>query len=154
VFSISSQDSGAMSPEAVKLLPDPRWGGGASRSRSFSQGSHTRRNTASNIPEGVFSGGSDFDYGSLQGLSIGNLDLSSSAAGKKKKHHRRNSSVGSYASIVSVDQSIDPVTTNMSKSSMLKEVTVKGVVRMQLPKDQFRLLSDRDLGKFEFGFSC
>ena len=154
VFSISSQDSAAMSPEAVKLLPDPRWGGGASRSRSFSQGSHTRRNTASNIPEGVFSGGSDFDYGSLQGLSIGNLDLSSSAAGKKKKHHRRNSSVGSYASIVSVDQSIDPVTTNMSKSSMLKEVTVKGVVRMQLPKDQFRLLSDRDLGKFEFGFSC
>ena len=82
------------------------------------------------------------------------MDLSSSGAGKKKKHHRRNSSVGSYASIVSVDQSIDPVTTNMSKSSMLKEVTVKGVVRMQLPKDQFRLLSDRDLGKFEFGFSC
>eukprot|EP00986_Skeletonema_menzelii_P008275 scaffold3437_cov145-Skeletonema_menzelii.AAC.7 len=143
VFSISSQDSGAMSPEAVKLLPDPRWGGGTNRSRSFSQGSHTRRNTLSNFPEGIVSGGSDFDYGSLQGLSIGNSNPS--AAGKKKKHHRRNSSVGSYASIVSVDQSIDPVTTNMSKSSMLKEVTVKGVVRMQLPKDQFRLLSDRDL---------
>jgi len=147
VFSISSQDSGPMSPEAVKLLPDPRWGGGggANRARSFSNGSHNRRNTFSNFSEGIISGGSDFDYGSLQGLSIGNVDLAPSAAGKKKKHHRRNSSIGSYASIVSVDQSIDPVTTNMSKSSMLKEVSDKGVVRMQLPKDQFRLLSDRDL---------
>jgi len=152
VFSISSQDSGAMSPEAVKLLPDPRWGGGggANRARSFSNGSHKRHNTFSNFSEGIASGGSDFDYGSLQGLSIGNVDLAPSAAAAaaaagKKKHHRRNSSVGSYASIVSVDQSIDPVTTNMSKSSMLKEVTYDGVVRMQLPKDQFRLLSDRDL---------
>lgn len=152
VFSLSSQDSGAMSPEAVKLLPDPRWGGGgggaANRARSFSSGSHARRNTFSNFSEGL-SGGSDFDYGSLQGLSIGNFDLAPSAAGKKK-HHRRNSSIGSYASIVSVDQSVDPVTTNMSKSSMLKEVTHKGVLRMQLPKDQFRLLSDRDLGKFDW----
>ncbi len=152
VFSISSQDSGAMSPEAVKLLPDPRWGGGgggANRARSFSNGSHKRHNTFSNFSEGINSGGSDFDYGSLQGLSIGNVDLAPSTAAGKKKHHRRNSSIGSYASIVSVDQSIDPVTTNMSKSSMLKEVTYDGVVRMQLPKDQFRLLIDRDLGKFQ-----
>jgi hypothetical protein len=138
-----------MSPEAVKLLPDPRWGGGggANRVRSFSSGSHMRRNTFSNF-SGVISGGSDFDYGSLQGLTIGNnMDLAPNTAGGKKKHHRRNSSVGSYVSVVSTDQSIDPVTTNMSKSSMLKEITNKGVVRMQLPKDQFRLLSDRDLGK-------
>lgn len=149
VFSISSQDSASMTPEAVKLLPDPRWGGGsgANRGRSFSSGSHVRRNTVSTF-SGALSGGSDFDYGSLQGLTIVNMNLASaSSAGGKKKHHRRNSSVGSYASIVSVDQSIDPVTTNMSKSSMLKEVTNKGVVRMQLPKDQFRLLSDRDLGE-------
>ncbi|KAL7447127.1 hypothetical protein ACHAXM_010564 [Skeletonema potamos] len=148
VFSISSQESGGcMSPEAVKLLPDPRWGGGggANRVRSFSSGSHMRRNTFSNF-SGVISGGSDFDYGSLQGLTIGNnMDLAPNTAGGKKKHHRRNSSVGSYVSVVSTDQSIDPVTTNMSKSSMLKEITNKGVVRMQLPKDQFRLLSDRDL---------
>ena len=144
-----------MSPEAVKLLPDPRWGGGggaSNRGRSYSNGSHKRHNTFSNFSEGIVSGGSDFDYGSLQGLSIGNVDLAPSAG--KKKHHRRNSSVGSYASIVSVDQSIDPVTTNMSKSSMLKEVTYDGVVRMQLPKDQFRLLSDRDLGKFQCCISC
>jgi len=142
-----------MSPEAVKLFPDPRWGGGsgsgANRGRSFSSGSHMRRSTFSNF-SGVTSGSSDFDYGSLQGLTIGNMDLAPSTAGGKKKHHRRNSSVGSYASIVSVDQSIDPVTTNMSKSSMLKEITTKGVVRMQLPKDQFRLLSDRDLGKCDY----
>ena len=146
VFSISSQESGAsMTQETLKLLPDPRWGGGsgANRARSFSSGSHQRRNTFSNFS----GGGSDFDYGSLQGLTFTNL---APPAGGGKKKHRRSDSAASYASVISVDQSIDPVTTNMSKSSMFKEVTNKGVVRMQLPKDQFRLLSDRDLGKYSY----
>lgn len=146
VFSISSQESGAsMTQETLKLLPDPRWGGGsgANRARSFSSGSHQRRNTFSNFS----GGGSDFDYGSLQGLTFTNL---APPAGGGKKKHRRSDSNASYASVISIDQSIDPVTTNMSKSSMFKEVTNKGVVRMQLPKDQFRLLSDRDLGKYSY----
>ena len=51
----------------------------------------------------------------------------------------------SVASDVSVDQSVEPVMTNLTKSAMFKGVTNKGVVRLQLPKDNFRLLSDRDL---------
>jgi hypothetical protein len=134
VFSISSQESVT---EAIKLLPDPRWGGGsgANRVRSFSSSS-LRHNSFSSFPEE----GGCFDYGSLQGLSFANL---APHAGGKKKHRRSDS-------VCSIDHSVDPVTTNMSKSSMFKEVTTKGVVRMQLPKDQFRLLSDRDLGKSSY----
>lgn len=64
-------------------------------------------------------------------------------------HRRTNSEVSttSLASAVSVDQSVEPVVTDLSKSAMFKGATNQGVVRLQLPKDNFRLLSDRDLGK-------
>ena len=68
---------------------------------------------------------------------------------QQRKHRRTNSdmSASTYASAISIDRSVDPVMTDMSKSAMFKGVTKKGVVKLQLPKDNFRLLSDLDLGK-------
>ena len=43
--------------------------------------------------------------------------------------------------------------TDMTKSVMFRGVTHMGVVRLQLPKDNFRLLIDRDLGEFSRGSS-
>ena len=74
----------------------------------------------------------------------------------RRKHRRTNSdmSVSTYASAISIDRSVDPVMTDMSKSAMFKGVTNTGVVKLQLPKDNFRLLSDRDLGEFVYCFVC
>ncbi len=74
-----------------------------------------------------------------------------SGAGEVSRLHRRNNSeisTSTYASVASIDKSVDPVMTDMTKSSMFKGLTNEGVVKMQLPKDNFRLLSDRDLGEF------
>ncbi|KAL7553310.1 hypothetical protein ACHAWF_016586 [Thalassiosira exigua] len=54
-------------------------------------------------------------------------------------------SVASAASAMSIDRSVEPAVADRTKSSLFKGVTDEGVVRMQLPKDNFRLLSDRDL---------
>jgi len=66
-------------------------------------------------------------------------------------HHRRapsEVSTTSFASVVSVDCSVEPARIDLAKSSMFKDVTGQGIVRLQLLKDDFRLLSDRDLGEF------
>lgn len=65
------------------------------------------------------------------------------------RHRRTNSeiSTSTFASNVSIDKSVEPAKMDMTKSSMFKGMTDKGVVKLQLPKDNFRLLSDRDLGK-------
>ena len=63
--------------------------------------------------------------------------------GGPMRHRRTNSE----ASGVSIDKSVEPAVTDMRKSAMFKDVTHHGLVQMQLPKDNFRLLSDRDLGE-------
>ena len=125
LYSIGSQ--GSLTGEQVRLLPDPRWGNGGSRARSFSGGSMHR------YPVEMVG----FGYGSTNGEGPDLLPRS----------HRRASSELSATSGVSVDLSVDHVTTDMSKSAMIKGVTRKGKIQYQLPKDQFRLLCDRDLGK-------
>ena len=64
-------------------------------------------------------------------------------------NHRRTPSevsATSFMSAVSVDTSVEPARVDPAKSSMFKEIA-SGLVRLQLPKDNFRLLADRELGK-------
>ena len=72
------------------------------------------------------------------------------ARGHRHRHHRARSEVShaSFASFASFDCSVEPVMTDMTKSVMFNGVTPMGVVKLQLPKDNFRLLIDRDLGEF------
>lgn len=123
LYSLGSQ--GSLTGEQVRLLPDPRWGNGGSRARSFSGGSMHQH------PVEVVG----FGYGSTSGEGPDSLP----------RRHKRASSELSAASGVSIDQSVDHVTTDMSKSTTIKGVTQKGKIQYQLPKDQFRLLCDRDL---------
>lgn len=64
----------------------------------------------------------------------------------KRHHHRTSYSEVSHASThASYDRSVDPVMTDMTKSALYKGITNMGIVKLQLPKDNFRLLIDRDL---------
>ena len=209
LYSLHSQSSTrSMNSETMKLLPDPRWGGGSggSRTRSYSGGSYNMGTSALNVmnsystpstvqhhandangmlkrsnsnPLGSYStdseenkilysnnnGATPSGYGSIASTSTGKEVISTSGGtGEmmqqqqplRRKHRRTNSdmSASTYASAVSIDRSVDPVMTDMSKSVMFKGVTNEGVVKLQLPKDNFRLLSDRDLGKFVHCFAC
>ena len=148
----SSLNSFALDSESVKMLPNPRWGGAASslaRSRSFSSEnlqSMATVNMGSNCAD-------SFPYGSIMGtdnknmmnsviLSTPTVDLQ-----PRLQLTRSDASITSYSSGTSIDRSVEPVMTDMTKSAMFKGVTNKGVVKLQLPKDNFRLLSDRDLGE-------
>ena len=123
----------------MKLLPDPRWGGGGggkiNRTRTTSSGS----NGSSHVRTSSFLGG--------DALVAQHYATVSSSRG----HHNRypsESSHNSFAlSVMSTDQSVEPLITDMTKSAMYKDVTSEGIVRLQLPKDNFRLLSDPELGK-------
>ena len=67
------------------------------------------------------------------------------------RHYRARSDISNAESSLahaSFDRSVEPVMTDMTKSVMFKGVTNAGVVKLQLPKDNFRLLIDRDLGEF------
>lgn len=150
----SSLTSYALDSEAVKMLPDPRWGGGVSslaRSRSFSS-----ENLQSMVTAGIgsyTSVDSSNPFGSIMGTDnkdMGNNAIFSSPIVDQQprlKLSRSEISMSSCSSGVSIDRSIEPVMTDMTKSAMFKGVTNKGVVKLQLPKDNFRLLSDRDLGE-------
>mmetsp|Transcript_6545 Transcript_6545/g.14795 ORF Transcript_6545/g.14795 Transcript_6545/m.14795 type:complete len:520 (-) Transcript_6545:237-1796(-) len=155
LYSLNSQ--GSMNSETLKLLPDPRWGGGSggARSRSFSGGSHN--NTAKIGSYSTDSGDRRVGYGSVGSVNnvspkevIMNGSINGSMNGtnaEPPRHRRTNSeiSTSTFASGVSIDQSVEPVMTDMTKSALFKGVTNKGVVKLQLPKDNFRLLSDCDL---------
>ena len=225
LYSMNSQGSSTMNSEQMKLLPDPRWGGGSggSRTRSYSgdrvgqssqsiqmagvqqmnnnngvgmsysseEYSSTRRTTSYSSdlkttmgiagsysndsqeqqqPQQVevtskllYSNNNVGGYGSIVNNNssgakevISDMMMMMNHGGEMQplvrgNHHRRSNSevsVSTYASGVSVDRSVEPVMTDMTKSAMFKGVTNKGVVKLQLPKDNFRLLSDRDLGEF------
>eukprot|EP00581_Thalassiosira_minuscula_P008424 CAMPEP_0183708740 /NCGR_PEP_ID=MMETSP0737-20130205/4954_1 /TAXON_ID=385413 /ORGANISM="Thalassiosira miniscula, Strain CCMP1093" /LENGTH=547 /DNA_ID=CAMNT_0025936663 /DNA_START=184 /DNA_END=1827 /DNA_ORIENTATION=+ len=173
LHSIHSAGSARSQSETIGLLPDPRWGGGSGggRARSFSNGSAS----AGGGRGGSFGGGAgggmlgsvsysadssagggggpllqqphqQFGYGSVSNHSSGNAkEVVGVMEMGRSSHHRRNHSELSAASYASVDRSVDPVVTDMGKSAMFKGVTNDGVVKLQLPKDNFRLLSDRDL---------
>ena len=226
LYSMNSQGSSTMNSEQMKLLPDPRWGGGSggSRTRSYSgdragqssqsiqiagvqqmnnngvgmsysseEYSSTRRTTSYSSDlkttmgiAGSYSNDSQEQqqpqqvevtskllysnnnnnvggYGSIVNNNssgakevISDMMMMMNHGGEMQplvrgNHHRRSNSevsVSTYASGVSVDRSVEPVMTDMTKSAMFKGVTNKGVVKLQLPKDNFRLLSDRDLGEY------
>jgi hypothetical protein len=142
LVSLNSQGSSPRSKaeaETMKLLPDPRWGGGGggkiNRTRTTSSGS----NGSSHVRTSSFLGG--------DALVAQHYATVSSSRG----HHNRypsESSHNSFAlSVMSTDQSVEPLITDMTKSAMYKDVTSEGIVRLQLPKDNFRLLSDPELGK-------
>lgn len=128
--------------ESLKLLPDPRWGGGSgsrsNRARTRSNGSesgHHRKDSFSSH-DGLLA--NSIGYGSIK-----------DAFSLENSHHRRTPSefsTTSFTSAVSVDTSVEPARMDPAKSSLFKEIKC-GIVRLQLPKDNFRLLSDRDLGE-------
>ncbi len=156
----SSLTSYALNSEALKMLPDPRWGGGVSsiaRSRSFSS---ENLQSMMKTDIGPFSSAdSNNPFGSLMGTD--NKDMINSVIEStptvdqlKLQLSRSEISISSCSSGVSVDRSAEPVMTDMSKSAMFKGVTNKGIVKLQLPKDNFRLLSDRDLGESDVAVIC
>jgi len=146
-----------MNSESVKLVPDPRWrsGNDSSRARTFSGGNarnfHSGESSSHvNVPYSTdsFDGKQkQFGYGSVDSTKEVIMHRNISGGDLSRGHRRNNSeiSTSTYASVASIDQSVEPVMTDMTKSAMFKGVTNEGVVRMQLPKDNFRLLSDRDL---------
>ena len=214
-----------MNSEQMKLLPDPRWGGGSggSRTRSYSgdrAGQSSQSIQIAGVQQmnnnGVGMSYSSEEYSSTRRTTSYSSDLkttmgiagsysndsqeqqqpqqvevtskllysnnnnnvggygsivNNNSSGAKEvisdmmmmnhggemqplvrgNYHRRSNSevsVSTYASGVSIDRSVEPVMTDMTKSAMFKGVTNKGVVKLQLPKDNFRLLSDRDLGEY------
>lgn len=151
--SIRSLTSYALDSEAVKMLPDPRWGGGVnsiSRSRSFS--SENIQSMVSIDIDLSSSPDSSTPYGSIMGTDnklISSVIVSTPIVDQNPKIQLSRSDISnsSFSSGVSIDRSVEPVMTDMTKSAMFKGVTNKGIVKLQLPKDNFRLLSDRDLGE-------
>ena len=162
-----SLTSYGLNSEAVKILPDPRWGGaviGRSRTRSF--GGNDSQHSIVNVDIGSYStdsgelvgpfgggGGGWINYGTNAKSYDTNLSrqVISNTTDSDQLHRHQFSksdvSTASNASGLSIDQSVEPVITNMTKSVLYKGVTKKGIVKLQLPKDNFRLLSDRDLRK-------
>ena len=116
--------------DLMKNLPDPRWGGvppthTRNRSRTGSDGPFYSSEHGSVIGVGGY--GATESGHPLQ--SIGNVEL---APGGR---HKRSGS----------DTSVISVTTDMAKSSLFKGVTDTGRIQLQLPKDSFRILMDRQL---------
>ncbi|KAL3809201.1 hypothetical protein ACHAXA_000730 [Cyclostephanos tholiformis] len=117
--------------DLMKNLPDPRWGGAPpmhtrSRSRTGSDGPLFSSEHGSVMSVGGY-GATDPGHPLLQ--SIGNVEL---APGGR---HKRTGS----------DTSVISVITDMAKSSLFKGVTDAGRIQLQLPKDSFRILMDRQL---------
>ena len=129
--------------DLLKNFPDPRWGsnnnnvslsllrsgnsggtGGMHRKRSSSgdvlletsRESSTSNNSVTNHPL----------YGSVNDMQ---------GRGMMHTHTRMTS-----------DMSLTSAVTDMTKSALVKEVTEGGMVRFQLPKDNFRILMDCSLG--------
>jgi hypothetical protein len=145
------------------LIPDPRWGGGGLY-RTFSNDnqqknddnivtdmvSYSTSTEDSGDPLGYWVEGSDyggyFGNNNQQQLVMDKpypLRRSIPSLLPPPKKHRRFSisdvSNGSY------DGSAEPAVTDKTKSVLYKGITNRGVVKLQLPKDNFRLLIDRDL---------
>ncbi|KAL9191432.1 hypothetical protein ACHAXT_001138 [Thalassiosira profunda] len=177
LYSLGSQ--GSVTSETLRLLPDPRWGGGSggnhNRRRSYSGGSREGRLSRSfsersggSVPRGWYIGNINVSYSTdsmdqqegsrleLRGVGYGSIGPGPgkevimngvNGSGGPPRHRRTGSEVSatSYASGVSVDKSVEPAVLDMAKSALFKDVTHHGLLQMQLPKDNFRLLSDRDL---------
>eukprot|EP00970_Alexandrium_tamarense_P016110 scaffold6150_cov181-Alexandrium_tamarense.AAC.3 len=125
--------------DLLKNFPDPRWGGRKpelvhhARKRTGSTGSDAPLlDDISTHSAGGGYGSTSFAGHPLLGNSgfIGSVDL------PKKMHSRTRS-----------DASMASVTTNMAKSALFRDVTEKGTIRLQLPKDNFRILMDSALGE-------
>jgi hypothetical protein len=143
------------------LIPDPRWGGGGLY-RTFSNDNQQKNDdyivtdmvsystsTDSGDPLGYWGEGSDYGYfGNNQQQLV--LDkpyllrrsIPSLLPPPPKKHRRFSVSDVSHGSY---DGSAEPAVTDKTKSVLYKGITNRGVVKLQLPKDNFRLLIDRDL---------
>mmetsp|Transcript_14485 Transcript_14485/g.31420 ORF Transcript_14485/g.31420 Transcript_14485/m.31420 type:complete len:438 (+) Transcript_14485:134-1447(+) len=144
--------------DLLKNLPSPRWGGpikplthSRSNSRSDVPLSHSRSSSRGDVRsrtgsvESVSSGGY-LGYGAIS-IDEGNPLLQSEgnpllqsigsvqmAPGSGARHKRLMS-----------DASAMSVTIDMAKSALFKGVTETGRIRLQLPKDSFRILMDSQL---------
>ncbi|KAL3796497.1 hypothetical protein ACHAWO_011369 [Cyclotella atomus] len=164
LVSMNSQGSGYSQrsiTESLKLLPDPRWGGGSggrtNRARTMSGGSdergHRKVDSFSSqdglllINNGSYGG----YYGSVPYTSkdviMNGLNHSFEQTGGNHRRNPSELSAASFMTAASIDTSVEPARVDPAKSSMFKEIA-SGIVRLQLPKDNFRLLTDREL---EFG---
>ena len=126
--------------DLLKNLPSPRWGGAPkaihtrSRSRTGSDGHLLPPSDAS-----VSSGG-----GGYGAAGYGSIDPPLQSIGSVELAHDSKRQVGRHQRLMS-DASIKSVTTDMGKSALFKGVTDTGRIRLQLPKDSFRILMDSQL---------
>lgn len=131
--------------DLLKNLPSPRWGGARpqpmhARNRSRTGSDGPLLSDAGSVSSGgygattsIHSTGGDFNRGHLLLQSIGSVELAPDS--KRPTRHARAQS----------DASIRSVTTDMAKSALFKGVTDTGRIRLQLPKDSFRILLDSSL---------
>jgi len=125
--------------DLLKNLPSPRWGGAPkpmhtrNRSRTGSDGPLMLSSDNASVSSG---GGGPYGYGSISNVELG---------GESNKNPVRHQRLMSGASMQSIDASVKSVTTNMAKSALFKGVTDTGRIRLQLPKDSFRILMDCQL---------
>lgn len=147
--SLYSLSNSSQASEGLRLLPDPRWGGGGPRVRSYSNGSRGGSPRDAHAPHSADSLEQGArcpppGYGSTKEVITNGL-VFGAALGPRHRRADSEISASTHASVASVDRSVEPAVTDMTKSSMFAGVTDEGLIRMQLPKDGFRLLSDRDL---------
>ena len=123
--------------DLLKNLPSPRWGVPApkplhTRSRSRTGSDNVLLSDTASLSSG---GGYGGGYGAIDHRNHPILQSVTSVDSGGGARHKR----------IRSDASIKSVTTNMTKSALLKEVTDTGRLRLQLPKDSFRILMDSQL---------
>lgn len=170
LVSLNSQGSGYSQrsiTESLKLLPDPRWGGGSggrtNRARTMSVGSvergHRKVDSFSSQDGLLLNNNGSYGghYGSVPYASkdviMNGLNHSFEQTGGNHRRNPSELSAASFMTAASVDTSVEPARVDPAKSSMFKEIS-SGIVRLQLPKDNFRLLTDRELGEYLYWCSC
>lgn len=140
--------------DLLKSLPSPRWGNhNSNRSRAGSDGFLSENasissggpnsggyGAISSSFRGTLSSSGKFDEGNPLLQSIGSVQIPTGPG-----QGRRHRSLMSNSSIMSVDTSAVSVTIDMAKSALFKGVTDTGRIRLQLPKDSFRILMDSQL---------
>ncbi len=73
------------------------------------------------------------------------INFSVTAARLGLRHRHISMNVLSFASAISIDWSVKLVMKKLAKVTMFKALMNKGMVRIQLQKDSFWLLSNQDL---------
>ena len=67
--------------------------------------------------------------------------------GRGHRHTNSEISTSIFASAALINQSMEPVVVDTRKTALYNGLANKGVLKLQLLKDNFQILSDQDLGE-------